>query len=125
MNPTQVGDHIGSYLLTKQIGKGGMAMIFEAKHMERQKNYAIKIMLPTQKQEEVSHRFHQEYKALSRLKHPNVLRVLESGIHEEKPYFVCPAVGTTVCHPPRRATQIRSLTQTRKNATRVYSTVPA
>lgn len=88
MNPTQVGDHIGSYLLTKQIGKGGMAMIFEAKHLTRQKNYAIKIMLPTQKQEEVSHRFHQEYKALSRLKHPNVLRVLESGIHEEKPYFV-------------------------------------
>ena len=45
-------------------------------------------MLPTKKEEEVSHRFHQEYRALSRLKHPNVLRVIESGVHEEKPYFV-------------------------------------
>ena len=63
-------------------------MIFEALHRESQEKYAIKIMLPTKKEEEVSHRFHQEYKALSRLKHPNVLRVVESGIHEEKPYFV-------------------------------------
>ena len=54
MNPTQVGDHIDSYLLTKQIGKGGMAVIFEALHMQSQEKYAIKIMLPTKKEEEVS-----------------------------------------------------------------------
>ncbi|MEC7987542.1 MAG: protein kinase [Myxococcota bacterium] len=82
-----IGEKIGKYLLINEIGKGGMAVIFEALHETLQRRCAIKIMLPTQKTAEVAVRFQQEYNALSRLEHPNVLKVIESGIHQEQPYF--------------------------------------
>ena len=88
-NIPQIGEKIDNYILLSKIGKGGMAIIFEAKHIQTQKIFAIKLMLPTQKTDEVSYRFKQEYRALSSLRHPHVLRVFELGLYNNlQPYFV-------------------------------------
>jgi tetratricopeptide (TPR) repeat protein len=83
----KVGDRIGNYVLSREIGRGGMALIFEAERPGIPSR-ALKIMSNVQKEEEVVQRFHQEFRALSRIDHPNIVRVYESGIHSGRPYFV-------------------------------------
>ena len=50
--PPEVGDYIGKYLLIKEIGRGGMALIFEAQHEDQTDRCAVKVMLNPQKVEE-------------------------------------------------------------------------
>ena len=48
---------------------------------------ALKILAPSDEAYRMSERFLQEFKALSRLKHPNVLTVFECGTFQNRPYF--------------------------------------
>lgn len=55
---------------------------------ERDKaRHAIKLMLPLSRNTDVAARFHREFRALSRLDHPNVLKVHGAGLYEGRPYF--------------------------------------
>ena len=64
-----------------------MAHIFEAIDIRTGDSVALKIPMPTNDSESLSDRFIQEFKALSRLKHPNVLQVFECGTFGARPYF--------------------------------------
>ena len=88
LNHPKIGQYIGEYILLREIGRGGMAIIFEVKHKDHGAHYALKLMYTNQKQEKVTERFSKEYDALSKLQHPNVLRVYERGFHKDLPYFV-------------------------------------
>lgn len=80
-----VGKHIGPYLVTELIGKGGMGMVFKARDTQLNRSVAIKA-LPTDRltDPERKRRFLQEAKATSALNHPNIVTVhgvtQESGI---------------------------------------------
>ena len=78
---------IDSYRIVKEIGRGGMAHIFEAIDIRTGDSVALKMLMPTSDSESLSDRFIQEFKALSRLKHPNVLQVFECGTFGARPYF--------------------------------------
>ncbi len=84
----QVGDLIGRYRVLRELGRGGMAVVLEVEHAETGARRALKLMLPTAQQDEVARRFRREFRTLSRLDHPGVLRVHESGVHEGRPWFV-------------------------------------
>ena len=64
-----------------------MAVIFEASDIRDGAKRALKVMSTTLEDPEVIHRFSQEFRTLSRLEHPNVLRVYECGVHHGRPYF--------------------------------------
>ena len=64
-----------------------MALVLEGLRKRDGARHAIKLMLPASQSEEVSVRFHREFRALSRLDHPNVLKVYGSGIYQNRPYF--------------------------------------
>ncbi|MEC8423545.1 MAG: hypothetical protein VX000_07190, partial [Myxococcota bacterium] len=65
-----------------------MAVVLEVEAESGGPRRALKVMLPTAQQEEVAHRFRREFRALSRLDHPGVLRVFESGVDGDRPWFV-------------------------------------
>ncbi|MCU0718100.1 MAG: serine/threonine protein kinase, partial [Pirellula sp.] len=63
--------HIGRYEILRQIGKGGMGIVYEARHTKLQKIVALKI-LPAEAhgdRERVA-RFEREMRAAGHVKHP-------------------------------------------------------
>lgn len=76
-----VGELIdGRYQLTRQIGSGGMASIYEAIDTRLDRKVAVKIMHPHLAQDEAFvHRFIREAKASAALSHPNIVSVQDQG----------------------------------------------
>ncbi|BBM82096.1 serine/threonine-protein kinase [Candidatus Uabimicrobium amorphum] len=70
----------GKYLLEKEIGRGGMGIVYKAYDNELKRTVALKILLQNQKQD--VERFRNECVALAKLEHPNIVRFYEYG---EKP----------------------------------------
>jgi serine/threonine protein kinase len=84
-----LGGSIGKYRLVRLIGRGGMGLVYEAEHPELRKRVAIKTLLPEiAAQPEPLGRFLKEGEAASRIKHPNVVNVLDVGTHEGSPFLV-------------------------------------
>ena len=65
-----------------------MATVLKVEHLESAEIRALKILIPTSHDAESVARFDAEFKVLSRLTHPNITRVFESGTHEDRAYFV-------------------------------------
>ncbi len=82
------GDFLGPYRVVREIGRGGMAVVLEAIDARSEERRAIKLLLPSAKGEESVRRFKSEHRTLARLSHPNVLKVFEGGVHQDRPYFV-------------------------------------
>ncbi|CAB4708211.1 unannotated protein [freshwater metagenome] len=70
----------GRYQLTRQIGNGGMASIYEAIDTRLDRKVAVKIMHPHLAQDEAFvNRFIREAKASAALSHPNIVSVQDQG----------------------------------------------
>jgi serine/threonine protein kinase len=80
---------IGNYELVEKVAEGGMGSVYRARHRETGQIVAIKIMPahmasnPT-----LLRRFEQEFRAASRLDHPNIVRALDYGDTGNTPYLV-------------------------------------
>ncbi len=75
--PIEVGPGMvlgGTYLIEDELGRGGMGLVFAARHTRTQKRVAIKFLLETLEPEYVA-RFRQEAEVTSRLGHPNIINV--------------------------------------------------
>lgn len=70
----------GRYRIEKQIGEGGMGVVFLARHMVIEKAVAIKVLRAEVAEDEaVVKRFVQEARAASRIGHPNIIDVTDFG----------------------------------------------
>ncbi|MGB1050575.1 MAG: serine/threonine protein kinase [Chitinophagales bacterium] len=73
-----VGNTIGGYTLTREIGSGGMAAVYEAKHNKLGHLRALKCLHPQfAKNAEIKKRFLREAKLLVSLDHPNIVNVID------------------------------------------------
>jgi hypothetical protein len=90
MVPTQVGP----YTVTGTLGRGGMGVVLRARHPRLPTEVAIKLILQGALGDEAAvSRFRAEVTALARIKHVNVVPVLDSGrAHDGSPYYVMPLV---------------------------------
>jgi serine/threonine protein kinase len=80
---------IGNYDLLEKIAEGGMGAIYKARHRQSGQVVAIKIMPPHMAGNNVLlKRFEQEFRAASRLDHPNIVRALDYGDTGSTPYLV-------------------------------------
>jgi serine/threonine protein kinase/alpha-beta hydrolase superfamily lysophospholipase/class 3 adenylate cyclase len=71
---------LGPYQLTKEIGRGGMGIVFLARDARLGRDVAVKIVAPRGLADsEWKSRFHREARAASALNHPNILTVFEIG----------------------------------------------
>lgn len=73
------------YQIINKIGSGGMAKVYEARDLYLNRNVAVKIInLDTNKIDNLSQeRFIQEIKAVSRIRHPNVILVYDIFIDQK------------------------------------------
>ena len=64
-----------------------MATVLAVVDIRTGEQLGLKLLLPMQLEEEARARFRTEFRSLSRLAHPNVLRVYESGVVGDRPWF--------------------------------------
>ncbi len=85
-----IGSSIGKYKLRKQIGEGGMGIVYVAQQTHPvQREVALKLIKPGMDSKQVIARFEAERQALALMDHPNISRVLDAGTAENGlPYFV-------------------------------------
>lgn len=77
------------YRLAERIGGGGMGDVFRADNVLAGRPVAIKFLRPELAlNAEVSQRFFQEAQAVNRIRHANVVEVLDAGVGEMGPYIV-------------------------------------
>ncbi len=83
------GAQVGSYVLCRELGKGAMAIVYEARHVQLGKRVALKSMHPHLAVDATSAaRFLREGKAAAQIHHPNVVDVFDVGTHEGVPFLV-------------------------------------
>src|SRR5689334_19077085 len=79
----------GKYRLAERIGGGGMGDVYRAENVNAGRAVAIKFLHPELAQNvEVAQRFFQEAQAVNKIRHPNVVDVLDAGVGELGPYIV-------------------------------------
>ena len=73
-----INTSIGKYKITKLIGEGGMASVYEAEHEMLGTKVAIKVLNPIlSANAEIKTRFRNEAKLMASLDHPNITKVID------------------------------------------------
>jgi predicted Ser/Thr protein kinase/tetratricopeptide (TPR) repeat protein len=78
-------ERLGKYELLRELGRGGMGVVYEARDADLGRKVALKLMITPAGADpkEVAHdeeRFVQEAQLTAKLKHPNIVTVYEAGI---------------------------------------------
>ena len=80
-------NQISHYKIISKIASGGMANVFLAQDTTTNTKVAIKILKEeVSAKEKILERFTQE--GLLNLNHPNIVKILDAGVHENTPYIV-------------------------------------
>lgn len=83
--PLGPGTVVGSYRLVKEIGRGGMGLVYEAVHTVLPRRAAIKVMHPElRRQPGMATRMVQEASILEEVRHPGIVRVFECNVLDDK-----------------------------------------
>ena len=78
------GKRIGPYLLGREIGRGGMGVVYLAgRDGEFRKTVALKVLPVGMRTQTAVRRFRQERQILAELEHPNIARLLDGGTTDE------------------------------------------
>ncbi len=106
---------VPGYEVEAVLGRGGMGIVFRAKHLRLNRLVALKMLLagayaaPYERA-----RFQREAEAVARLQHPNIVQVHDVGDIDGRPYFTMEYVANGglahklagVPQPPRQAAQL-------------------
>jgi WD40 repeat protein len=112
-------ERLADYEILSEIGRGGMGIVFKARHTRLGRVVALKMILGggVIDQDDLA-RFETEASAASQLQHPNIVALFEVGSHAGQPYFSMEYVpGSSLAQlvargplPPRLAAQYIELT---------------
>src|SRR5215510_12344066 len=79
---------IARYRLGKRVGAPGITVFYEAIDTRDDRRCALKVLLPHAAEEaEGLLRFKREFRALARLRHPNIVRVYDAGLENDVPFI--------------------------------------
>jgi serine/threonine-protein kinase len=88
-----IGNIVGNYRILDWIGQGGMATVYKAWDLERKRLVAFKALFPFLTNDpSFRSRFEREAKILHRLRHPNIIPLLDFGEAEGLLYLVMPYI---------------------------------
>ena len=95
------------YEVEREIGKGGMAMVYLALDRKHGRKVAIKVLDRTLASTIGAERFHREIRIAAGLTHPHILQIHDSGGIDDLLYYVMPYVGdATLMDRIRKETQL-------------------
>jgi serine/threonine protein kinase len=96
------------YRVTRLIGAGGMGRVYEVEHVELGKRFVLKaLQRELARREDLVARLRNEWRALARLQHPNIVNVTDAGTSENGvPFYVMERLEgetlSTLLHRARR-----------------------
>jgi WD40 repeat protein len=84
-----IGQSLGAYEIRRELGRGGMAVVYLAYQPQMEREVAIKV-LPREFLHDPTflERFRREARAIARLSHPHILSVYDSGEQDGLPFIV-------------------------------------
>jgi eukaryotic-like serine/threonine-protein kinase len=84
-----IGETISHYRILKQLGRGGMGVVYEAQDITLGRFVAIKFLPRISDQfSDAAKRLQREARTLSAVNHPNICTLYELGEHDGQPYLV-------------------------------------
>lgn len=84
---------IGAYEVVKEIGRGGMGVVYMALQTALKRLVALKVISAGPKDDILRTRFRIEAEAVAQLQHPHIIQVHEVGEHEGQPFLALEYVG--------------------------------
>src|SRR6476620_329814 len=80
------------YALERELGRGGMAVVYLARDLKHDRPIALKVLLPELAASLGAERFQREIRLAARLQHPHILAVHDSGETDGCLWFAMPFV---------------------------------
>ncbi len=84
-------ERIGRYTVVREIGRGGMGVIYEAEQQSPKRRVALKVLQPRLVARELLRRFQHEAHVLGQLQHAGIAQIYEAGWaelqHGRQPFF--------------------------------------
>src|SRR5919199_6735974 len=80
------------YAIEKELGRGGMATVYQARDLKFDRQVAVKVLLPDLGVALGPERFRREIQLVTQLNHPHILPIWDSGEADGQLYYVMPLV---------------------------------
>ena len=80
------------YRIERELGRGGMATVYLAEDLKHGRRVALKVLRPGLSSSSGAERFHREIQTASRLQHPHILALHDSGEAAGLLYYAMPYV---------------------------------
>ncbi len=88
-DPLVIGGQLGNYLIDSVIGRGGMSVVYRARHARLGMQVALKVLAPELSSDDTfRERFLREAQAAAGIDHPNVIPIHDLGLHDDSLYIV-------------------------------------
>ena len=82
------GMFVGDFEIGDEIGRGGMGVVYQARQCSLNRRVALKVLPPSLAGDSAMlRRFRNEMSAIARCDHPNVIRILTSGLDSERYFY--------------------------------------
>lgn len=80
------------FVIEREIGRGGMAVVYLAYDRKHDRQVAVKVLSPDAAAAIGADRFDREIKLVARLHHPNIVPLYDSGDEQDWLYYVMPVM---------------------------------
>ena len=78
----------GRYVVQKSLGEGGFGRVFLAEHLGLKQRHVIKLLsADSSRSTDIRSRFFQEAQVIARLKHPNIVPIMDVAEFGGRPYY--------------------------------------
>jgi tetratricopeptide (TPR) repeat protein len=83
-----VGQRLGDFQIVRELGRGGIGIVFEARQLSLQRRVALKVLAGLAPTPRGLQRFHREAEAAARLHHTNIVPIYATGAQDGTPFYV-------------------------------------
>ena len=90
------GVQIGPYVVERELGAGGMGVVYRCSHEDTGEQVALKTVRLLRKR--LLNGIRREIEALARIKHPGIVEIVDQGVHDGIPWYAMGLVDGVTLH---------------------------